>query len=134
MGGELLHKKFKDLNILVTGVSSGIGYAVAKAYDERGANVFGVDINKIKNSKKLSGKFNFFNCEVQNYNKMKEIVKKIIKKNKRIDILINCAGIIDFKSIENSSIHFWKQIIDVNLTGTFISCKIIAPLMKKNKK
>ena len=71
MGGELLHKKFKDLNILVTGVSSGIGYAVAKAYDERGANVFGVDINKIKNSKKLSGKFNFFNCEVQNYNKMK---------------------------------------------------------------
>jgi len=134
MGGELLHKKFKDLNILVTGVSSGIGYAVAKAYDERGANVFGVDINKIKNSKKLSGKFNFFNCEVQNYNKMKEIVKKIIKKNKRIDILINCAGIIDFKSIENSSIHFWKKIIDVNLTGTFNSCKIIAPLMKKNKK
>jgi len=134
MGGELLHKKFKDLNILVTGVSSGIGYAVAKAYDERGANVFGVDINKIKNSKKLSGKFNFFNCEVQNYNKMKEIVKKIIKKHKKIDILINCAGIIDFKSIENSSIHFWKKIIDVNLTGTFISCKIIAPLMKKNKK
>ena len=134
MGGELLHKKFKDLNILVTGVSSGIGYAVAKAYDERGANVFGVDINKIKNSKKLSGKFNFFNCEVQNYNKMKEIVKKIIKKNKRIDILINCAGIIDFKSIENTSINFWKKIIDVNLTGTFISCKIIAPLMKQNKK
>ena len=134
MEEELQHNKFKNLNILVTGVSSGIGYAVAKAYDERGANVFGVDINDIKNSKKLSGKFNFFNCEVQNYNKMKEIVKKIIKKNKKIDILINCAGIIDFKSIENSSINFWNKIIDVNLTGTFISCKIIAPLMKKNKK
>jgi len=134
MEAELLHNKFKDLNLLVTGVSSGIGYAVAKAYDERGANVFGLDINKIKNSKQLSGRFTFFSCEVQNYSKMKKIIKKIIKKNKRIDILINCAGIIDFKSIENSSIHFWKKIIDVNLTGTFISCKIIAPLMKKHKK
>ena len=65
---------------------------------------------------------------------MNDVVRKIIRKKKKIDILINCAGIIDFKSIENSSINFWKKIIDVNLTGTFISCKIIAPLMKKNKK
>ena len=106
MGAELLHNKFKDLNLVVTGVSSGIGYAVAKEYDSRGANVFGVDINKVKNSKKLSSRFSFYKCEVQNYNKMKEIIKKIIKKNKTIDILINCAGIIDFKSIENSSVHF----------------------------
>ena len=80
MGAELLHNKFKNLNILVTGVSSGIGYAVAKAYDERDANVFGVDINNIKNSKKIFNRFSFFKCEVQNYNKMKEIIKKIIKK------------------------------------------------------
>ena len=134
MGVELQHNSFKNLNVFITGVSSGIGYAVAKAYDSRGAKVFGVDINKLKVSNTFSNKFQFFNCEVQNYQKMKNIVNKIIKKYKNIDVLINCAGIIDFKSIENSQINFWKKIIEVNLTGTFISCKIIAPLMKKNNK
>ena len=133
MEEELQHNKFKNLNVFITGVSSGIGYAVAKAYDERGAKVFGVDIIQIKASKYLSKKFEFFNCEVENYKKMQKIINKIIQKNKKIDILINCAGIIEFKSIENNLINLWKKIIDVNLTGTFISCKIIAPLMKKNK-
>ena len=131
---ELLPNKFKDLNVFITGAASGIGYAVTKAYDDRGANVFGIDINKYKNFQLLSSRFTFFKCEVQNFKKMDRIIKKIIKKYKTIDILINCAGIIDFKSIEKSSIFFWKKIIDVNLTGTFISCKIIAPHMKKNKK
>ena len=134
MGVELQRNSFKNLNVFITGVSSGIGYAVAKAYDSRGANVFGVDINKVKMLNNFSNKFKFFDCEVQNYQKMKNIVNKIVKKHKYIDVLINCAGIIDFKSIENSQINFWKKIIEVNLTGTFISCKIIAPLMKKNNK
>ena len=72
MGVELLHKNFQDLNILVTGVSSGIGYAVAKAYDERGANVFGVDINKISHD----SAFNPNSIKVsQVYNKVMELKK-----------------------------------------------------------
>ena len=96
--------------LLVTGVSSGIGYAVAKAYDERGANVFGVDINKIKNSKKLSGKYNFFNCEVQNYNKMNNITPESIKKN--IDEIIENVAEQDHVTVE---IKEAKQLVGKDL-------------------
>ena len=131
---ELQHNIFKNLNVFITGSSSGIGHAVSKAYLERGSIVYGID-NKNNKSLNLQFKnFEFHNCNVQNYKKMSLIVKKILKKSKRIDVLINCAGVIDFKSIEKSTIDFWKKIIDVNLTGTFISCKLIAPSMKKNKK
>ena len=47
-----------------------------------------------------------------------------------MSLLIAHAGIIDFKSIEKSTIDFWKKIIDVNLTGTFINC----PFYEKIKK
>ena len=57
MGVELQRNSFKNLNVFITGVSSGIGYAVAKAYDSRGANVFGVDINKVKMLNNFSNKF-----------------------------------------------------------------------------
>ena len=65
---------------------------------------------------------------------MNNIIKKVLQKVINIDILINCAGIIDFKSIEDSSYEFWKKIIDVNLNATFITCKLVVPTMKINKK
>ena len=134
---ELQHSTFKYLKVFITGTSSGIGHAVSKAYLERGSIVYGID-NKNNKSLNLQFKnFEFHNCNVQNYKKMSLIVKKILKKSKRIDVLIKCAGIIDFKSIEKSTIDFWKKIIDVNLTintGSRDDNKIIAPYMKKNKK
>ena len=62
MGAELLHNKFKFKYTCNRGFKWN-RYAVAKAYDERGANVFGVDINKIKNSKKLFNRFSFLNVK-----------------------------------------------------------------------
>ena len=131
---ELQHNTFKNLKVLITGSSSGIGHAVSKAYLERGSVVYGIDNKKNKSLNLEFKNFEFYNCNIQNYKKMSLVVKKILKKSKGIDVLINCAGIIDFKSIEKSTIDFWKKIIDVNLTGTFITCKLIAPSMKKNKK
>ena len=96
---ELQHNTFKNLKVFITGTSSGIGHAVSKAYLERGSIVYGID-NKNNKSLNLQFKnFEFYNCNVQNYKKMSLIVKKILKKSKSIDVLINCAGIIDFKSI-----------------------------------
>ena len=135
MEAELQTKIFNNLNIFITGVSSGIGLAVAKAYLNQGSKVYGVDINKIKNKEiKTNKRMNFFSCDVSDYTNMKKIISHVFKSTKNIDVLINSAGIIDFKSIENTSFKFWKKIIDVNLTGTFITCKLLVPTMKKNKK
>ena len=126
--------KFDNLNVFITGASSGIGFAVAKSYLKMGSNVFCVDIRKNNNKEFNSNeRMNFYSCDISNYSNMKNIINNIYKKINNIDVLINCAGIIDFKSIEDSSYEFWKKIIDVNLTGAFITCKLIVPIMKKNK-
>ena len=135
MEAELLVNKFINLNVFITGGSSGIGLAVAKSFLRKGARVFAVDNNIIKDDEFLSyEKSNFFLSDVRDFIGMKKIINKIFKKYIKIDVLINSAGIINFKSIEESSYEFWKKIIDVNLNGTFITCKHIVPSMKLNKK
>ncbi len=134
MEEELPINKFNNLNVFVTGASSGIGFAVAKSYLKMGSKVFCVDINKNYDEKfNAHKKMNFFECDITNYINMKKITENIFSQVSNIDVLVNCAGIIDFKSIEDSSYEFWKNIIDVNLNGTFITCKLIVPIMKTNK-
>ena len=135
MGVGLQINKFNDLNVFITGASSGIGLAVAKSFLRMGSNMYAVDNNMIKDEEFLSHtKGNFYLSDICDYDKMYKIINDIFKKVVNIDVLINCAGIISFKSIENSSYEFWKKIIEVNLSGTFITCKHIVPTMKINKK
>ena len=135
MEGELQTSQFKNLNILITGASSGIGLAVAKSFLKMGSNVYAIDINRMNDKEFTSNsKGNFFLSDICDYDNMNNIIKKIFQKVTNIDVLINCAGIIDFKSIEDSSYEFWKKIIDVNLNATFITCKLVVPTMKINKK
>jgi|TARA_B110000263_G_scaffold78384_1_gene68370 NAD(P)-dependent dehydrogenase (short-subunit alcohol dehydrogenase family) len=127
--------KFNNLNIFITGASSGIGLAVSKLFLRMGSNVYAIDNNKMNDQEFMSNNNgNFFLSDICDYKNMNNIIKKVLQKVINIDILINCAGIIDFKSIEDSSYEFWKKIIDVNLNGSFITCKLIVPTMKINKK
>lgn len=115
---------------IITGVASGIGECIAEKFIEEGIYVFGIDENIPKNNK-----IEYFKCDIRDEKRIIDIINKIKEKTERIDYLINAAGIFCYKErnlIENLSKEEWQNVIDVNLTGTFLITKYTIPLLKNS--
>ena len=126
----------KNKNAIVTGGAQGFGLNIAKKFLESGAKViiWDIDENELKKASKLSNNQNlsFEVVDVTDPKIIDSVVKKITS-NSKIDILINNAGITGSTSeLWNYNFEEWKQIIDINLHGTFNCCKSIVPHMIKN--
>ena len=121
---------------LVTGAGKGLGRACSIALAEAGATVIGLsrtksDLDKLeKDIKKVNGKIIKIQCDVMNYQDLKEKLNKI----KIIDILVNNAGTNipePFEKIKQSSMNY---LIDLNLKAAFNVAQLVVKKMIKNKK
>ena len=126
----------KNKNAIVTGGAQGFGLNIAKKFLESGAKViiWDIDENELKKASKLLNNQNlsFEVVDITDPKIIDSVVKKITS-NSKIDILINNAGITGSTSeLWNYNFEEWKQIIDINLHGTFNCCKSIVPHMIKN--
>lgn len=124
---------------IITGSSRGIGAKTAEVF---AANNFNVVINYVnsktqatKLAKTLEEKYNIetlvIKCDISKEDEVLNLISKTQEQFKTIDVLINNAGIaidttLEFKTVEN-----FKKILDVNLIGTFLTCKHIGLLMKQ---
>jgi 3-oxoacyl-[acyl-carrier protein] reductase len=125
---------------LVTGSSRGIGKTIALKLAEAGASLV---INYKSNSeaadevvesiKKMGRKTISVQCDVTNFADVEEMVKKVASEFGRIDILVNNVGPFLYKSIYDTTIGEWHQIINSNLNSTFYCCKAVVPIMRKKK-
>jgi len=144
-----LHKNKFDLTdriAVVTGGAGLLGFEHASALIEAGSIVYLADINekKCEEISKIIGE----NCipiylDVSNEDNVKKVSRYILKKNKRIDILINNASInptfkIDknrnFSRVENFQISVWNKEIAVGLTGSFLCSKYFGSIMALQNK
>ena len=129
--------EIKGKNAIVTGGSRGIGRAIALELAKRGANV---GINYVSNEtraketlseiEKFGVKGILLKGDVSKIGDVKNFVKKFIDEFKKVDILINNAGILS-KNVNflDVSEEEWDRIIDVNLKGTFLVTKEVLPFM-----
>jgi 3-oxoacyl-[acyl-carrier protein] reductase len=124
----------KDKNILITGSSSGIGAATARLAKEHGATVIlhgRTEDEKLKTlAKELNCEYIF--CDVGDQNAVQSEVQKIIEKVKRIDILVNSAGIAPVQDFLESTDEFWLDMFKTNVLGTTHFCQAVIPNMQKN--
>lgn len=120
--------------ILITGASSGFGYDAAKMLKEKGHIVYALArrIEKLNELKELG--INIYKLDVTDYIESKRIVDEIIKKEGRIDILINNAGYGELGPIEMVSIDDAKYQMEVNVFSLANMCKLVIPSMRENKK
>ena len=132
----------KNKNIIITGASQGIGESITKKFFNKNSNVFLIsrNKNKLETIKKQLSKnkinsqiIDYYTGNVQNFNDISDIVKTVINKYKKIDVLINNAGINDDNLIVKMKEDQWNRVIDTNLTGTYNCCKAVSKYMIKQK-
>lgn len=125
----------KDKIILITGSSSGIGAATAKLAKEYGAKVIlhgKTESEELKTlAKELSCEYVF--CDVVDKTSVESEIARILEKVKRIDALVNCAGITIRQKFLESTDEAWLEIFKVNVLGTTHFCQAVIPQMQKNK-
>lgn len=132
---------FSGKNVLITGSSRGIGAATAREFAKRGFNVIinYVSKNNAANDLKAELEANYhikalvIKCDVSNENEVIEMTKTIKKELGEIDVLINNAGIAIDSTLEDKRVEDFKRILEVNLIGTYNTCKHIGSKMFKRK-
>ena len=121
---------------LVTGAGKGLGRACSIALAEAGATIIALsrtqsDLDKLeKDVKKVKGKIIKIQCDVMNYQDLKEKLNEI----KIIDILVNNAGTNIPEPIEKIKQSSMNYLVDLNLKAAFNVAQLVVKKMLKNKK
>ena len=121
-----------ELVICITGASQGIGRALATYFNDRGHRVFNLDVKLPADE---SNPFETSLLDITDEEACGRIFDSIGQGHGRVDVLINCASIFStltmkpFWEIESSD---WDEVINVNLKGTFNTCKKALPWLKKS--
>ena len=124
-------------NAIVTGAAKGIGKAIAEKLSGDGFFIVIVDVDNENGSKlaKSMGKDKayFYNCNIQSEEEVKGLFSKVINEHKKVDALVNNAGIIKDNMIHKMTFEDFESVIDVNLKGTWLMCREAAKIMREQK-
>jgi len=123
-------------NWLITGISSGLGKAMAEAVMKSGDFVIGTfrsqsqvdDFNRINSEKGYALKLDISNVE-----KIDEVISSLERKFNTIDVLVNNAGMGFIGAIEETALEEARQLFEVNFFGVLKMTQALLPLMRKRK-
>src|SRR3989338_5178356 len=127
----------KGKNALITGAARGIGKAIAMALAKEGANIIINDIEPMRDDakktvdeiKSMGVDAEFIAGDVSSFDSMKESAKNIQEKYKKVDILINNAGITKDRTLKKMVPEEWNPVININLTGMYNVTHNMLPLI-----
>lgn len=116
-----------DKLVIVTGAAQGIGRSIAQHFKAEGARVIGLDIKRVE----LDG-VEYRKCDVGNFEEVTRVFAGIHKDHGAIHILINNAGLSEFKSIWEVDEQDWDRILNTNLKSVFICSREAARYMSED--
>ena len=130
-------QRFKDKIVVITGAGSGIGRSTALRLDAEGATSIIVDIN----AEQLEETFGMITnkqsthrvLDISDLESSTNFFEEIQKSHKKLDALINIAGILRFDNSHEVQIEDWNKILNINLTGTFFMCSHALPMLLESK-
>jgi len=124
---------------LITGASGGIGSEIARTLAKENNKlilVYNTNKNEIENLKKeLSTICNvvIYKCDLTNEVEIKNMVDDLVKTYKKIDYLVNCAGISHFQQIQDTTSLDFEKVINTNLKSTILLTAQVSKYMISEK-
>ncbi|MCX6563549.1 MAG: glucose 1-dehydrogenase [Candidatus Aminicenantes bacterium] len=124
---------FKGKTVLITGGASGMGAACAREFAAAGANVVIVDLNGPLAKRVASeiGAREPVVGDVSDSTFCNQAVQTALGRHGRLDILVNCAGIIHRADAQGTSDENWRRVMSVNVDGVFFMSRAAVAPMKK---
>jgi NAD(P)-dependent dehydrogenase (short-subunit alcohol dehydrogenase family) len=132
-------RRFEGQVAMISGAASGIGRACALRFAQEGASVACLDFNVAGNEEtavqcRAAGAQTLaFRCDVARPEDIQAAVDAAMAQWGRIDILVASAGIYTGSPLTEVSLQQWQRLIDVNLTGVFLSNKAVAPILMQQR-
>ena len=113
--------------ILVSGSSSGIGFAICEESKKQGHNVIGISRNINSQATELG--IRSYSVDVTNQNQINELVNNLTSENITIDILINNAGLLIKDKFRDTTDDAFKKVYDVNVFGLANLTRALLPII-----
>ena len=121
---------------IITGASSGIGYATALALSKAGVKVaIGArrtdKLKQLENEiTKIGGDVLSQKLDVTKKDDCNAVVDQTVKKWGTVDILVNNAGLMPLSFVKNLKVDEWEQMVDVNIKGVLFCTAAVIPHLK----
>ncbi len=133
--------ELKDAVAIVTGAARGIGRGVAVALAGEGAHIVVADLRSergdLERTRELVEAAGvqglLVDCDVRDWSQVSALAQSALDRFGRIDVLVNNAGVIGVAPVAAMSEEEWDRVLDVNLKGTFLCSKAVAPHMMERR-
>ena len=133
--------RLKNKVAIVTGGNSGIGEAVVEMFAREGAKVVVASLgasakdNIAKKLKAMGADYLMVPCDISKEEDVKKVFDKTIKKFKRVDVMINNAGVLEkgLLPIDKFEVNDWEWVTRINTFGTMLCMKYASNAMLKIK-
>jgi len=129
--------RFVGKVVAVTGAGKGIGRTTAVAFAREGAAVVIGDVSEadagetVRQIADAGGEAVYVRCDVRNEAEVRNLIDEAVRGFGGVDVLYNNAGVVRYGTVEELSEEDWDVQIDVNLKGTFLTCKYAIPELRK---